>query len=84
MRYIKEFLLAKKLEGLAKSTLIQYEMELKHLPPFLNKPTIEATTNDLRSYLLEYQTLSKRTLNRKISTLKSLYCWLIDEDEYNM
>lgn len=84
MQYIEQFLLAKKLEGLAKGTLIQYRMELNHLLPFLNKPTIEATTNDLRSYLLNYQLMSKRSLNRKISTLKSFYGWLVDEDEYNM
>ena len=84
MQYIEQFLLAKKLEGLAGGTLIQYRMELNHLPPFLNKPTIQATTNDLRCYLLNFESMSKRTLNRKISTLKSFYSWLIDEDEYKM
>jgi len=84
MQYIEDFLLAKRLEGLAQGTLIQYRMELNHLPSFLNKPTINATTSDLRSYFLKHQGLSKRTLNRKISTLKSFYGWLVEEDEYNM
>lgn len=84
MRYVEEFLLARKLDGLAIGTLYQYRLELKNLPIFLNKPTIEATTNDLRGYFSQFKDKSISTMGRKISTLKAFYGWLINEDEYNM
>jgi len=75
MRYVQEFLVARKLDGLAPGTLEQYEMELRYLPPFLNKPTIEATKNDLRSYLAQYKDMAERTYMRKVSILKAFYAW---------
>jgi integrase/recombinase XerD len=80
MQYIEQFLLARELEELAKGTLYQYELELKKLPKFLNKPTIEATTNDLRKYLLQFKGMAIRTMSRKIATLKAFYSWLVDEE----
>ena len=53
MRYVKEFLVARKLDGLAPGTLDQYQRELKKLAAYLDKPTIDVTTNDLRSYLIQ-------------------------------
>lgn len=75
MRYVQEFLTARKLDGLAPGTLEQYEMELRYLPPFLGKPTIEATKNDLRSYLAQYKDMAARTYMRKVSILKAFYTW---------
>jgi len=83
MRYIKEFLLARSLD-LAEGTIYQYRLELKNLPVYLEKPTIEATTNDLRGYLNQFKGKSINTIGRKISTLKAFYSWLINEDEYNL
>jgi len=80
MQYIEQFLSARKLEGLARNTLIQYRMELNHLPPFLNKPTIQANTNDLRLYFIQFSNQAIRSMSRKISTLKAFYAWLIDEE----
>lgn len=84
MQYIEQFLLARRLDGLAEGTLYQYRLELKKLPDFLNKPTIEATTTDLRCYLNQFKEKSINTTSRKIATLKAFYSWLINEDEYNM
>ncbi|MBC2723318.1 site-specific tyrosine recombinase/integron integrase [Desulfosporosinus sp.] len=75
MRYVQEFLTARKLDGLAPGTLEQYEMELRYLPPFLGKPTIEATKTDLRAYLAQYKDMAERTYMRKVSILKAFYTW---------
>ena len=75
MQTIKEFLTARKLDGLAPGTIDQYEMELRYLPPFQGKPTIDATKNDLRGYLAQFKDMAERTYIRKVSTLKAFYTW---------
>lgn len=80
MKYVEEFLVARKLDGLAPGTLDQYQMELKKLAIYLDKPIIDATTNELRQYLLQFQHMAQNTISRKISTVKALYTWLIDEE----
>ena len=80
MEYIVQFLAARKLEGLAEGTINQYGRELNYLPPFLNKPTINATTNDLRPYFAQFANQSVRSMSRKVSTLKAFYQWLVDEE----
>lgn len=80
MEYIQQFLSARKLEGLAEGTLDQYQRELRYLPSFLKKPTIEAITNDLRAYFVQFEGMSQRSISRKISTLKAFYQWLVDEE----
>lgn len=79
MKYVLEFLTARKLDGLAPGTLDQYKMELVKLASYLDKPTIEATTNDLRSYLAQFSEMAQRSINRKISTSKAFYIWLVQE-----
>lgn len=75
MKYIQEYLTARKLDGYAVGTIDQYQMELRYLPPFLGKPTIEATTNDLRLYLSQYRHMAERTYSRKVAILKGFYTW---------
>lgn len=79
MKYVLDFLTARKLDGLALGTLDQYGRELKKLAVYLGKPTIEATTTDLRQYLIQFEAMAQRSINRKISTLKAFYTWLIQE-----
>ncbi|MHB8124632.1 MAG: tyrosine-type recombinase/integrase [Desulfitobacteriaceae bacterium] len=80
MRYVEEFLTARKLDGLAAGTLDQYRRELLLLAKYLDNPTVDATTNELRQYLLQFQAMAQNTLARKISTVKALYSWLVDEE----
>lgn len=80
MRYIEEFLVARKLDGLVDGTLDQYKRELIFLAKHLDKPTIEATTNDLRGYLTKFNSMAQRSVNRKISTLKAYYTWIVEEE----
>ena len=63
----------------ARGTLDQYEMELKKLAKYMDKPTIEATTTDMRSYLAQFSEMAQRSINRKISTSKAYYSWLVQE-----
>lgn len=80
MEYVEQFLSARKIEGLAEGTLDQYRRELRYLPPFLNKPTIEAKTSDLRLYFAQFQDMATASVSRKISTVKAFYQWLVDEE----
>lgn len=80
MEYINEFLSARKLDGLAESTLCQYGRELKIFYKHINKSTLNITTNELRNYFYQFHHLSQRSINRKISTLKAFYQWLINEE----
>ena len=80
MRYVQEFLVARKLEGLADGTLDQYRMELKKFAKYLDKPSVDVTTNDLRGYLTQFNEMAQRSINRKISTLKAYYTWLVEEE----
>jgi integrase/recombinase XerD len=80
MEYVEQFLSARKLDGLVHGTIDQYERELKNLPPFLNKPTIEAKTSDLRAYFMQYNNMAQNSISRKISTVKAFYQWLVDEE----
>ena len=80
MRYVQEFLVARKLEGLADGTLDQYRMELRKFAKYLDKPSVDATTNDLRSYLTQFNEMAQRSINRKISTLKAYFTWLVEEE----
>lgn len=80
MRHVEQFLAAKKLEGLADGTLYQYHLELRYLPPFLKKPTPEATTNDLRAYFMQFHGMAQHTMSRKVATVKAFYAWLVDEE----
>ena len=80
MEHIKTFLLARELDGLCKGTIDQYRWELIKLPVFLGKSTLAATTTDLRNYFAQFTHMAQRTRNRKISTLKAFYSWLVDEE----
>jgi len=80
MQYINEFISARSLDGLASGTLYQYKLELSKLTGFLNKPTLQATITDLRSYLNQFTHMAQRSINRKISTIKAFYTWLVEEE----
>lgn len=80
MQYVNEFISARSLDGLVEGTLYQYKLELSKLAQFLNKPTLEATVTDLRNYLSQFSSMAQRSINRKISTAKAFYQWLVEEE----
>jgi len=81
--YIKMFISAKRLEGLSKESLKYYSMILGYMNEDIKKPSLEITTDDLRSWLATYhkkKSPSKVTLNNMRRVLSSYFGWLENED----
>lgn len=82
---IKKFLVSKRLEGLADSTLHAYGYEIKKFYGFLNnqKAITDVTSDDIRCYIAD------GTINRNWTPIRSnnirrylssFYTWLFDEE----
>ena len=77
------FISAKKIEGSSTKTLTYYENTIIKMFCTIKKPAAEMTTNDIRSYLAEYQEkrhLSKVTVDNIRRIFSSFFSWLEDED----
>lgn len=77
------FISAKKIEGSSTKTLTYYENTIIKMFCTIKKPADEMTTNDIRSYLAEYQEkrhLSKVTVDNIRRIFSSFFSWLEDED----
>lgn len=77
---IKLFLAGKKLEGLARSTLEGYELELRIFAERVPKAAEDVSTADIRIYMSEFDYLKQSSLSKKLSVLKSMFGWLVNED----
>jgi len=77
---IKMYLSAKKLEGLSKETLRGYKFELGRFCNEIKKPVEDIITSDIRFYLSLSSELKLSTLSSKLSTLKSFFVWLTDNE----
>ncbi len=83
-KMLKKFLATKKVEGIAKSTLIRYAEENRKLIEFLRKPLNEVTTYDIRFYLSYRREkaetkVSNRTLDGLRRCYSSFFSWLSAE-----
>lgn len=76
---IKLFLAGKRLEGLSRSTLKGYELELRLFSTHVPKATNEITTGDIRIYLSEFEHLKTSSISKRLSVLKSMFGWLAAE-----
>lgn len=77
------FLSAKSVEGCSNATLLYYENTLRSLEQSLLQPISKATTDDLRNYLINYETKrgsSKTTIDNIRRIFSSFFSWLEDED----
>ena len=91
MQYIEQFLeMALAERGITENTLISYKHDLLDFRAFLQKLKIKElviTSSEVEQYikLLSNNGISPRSINRKISTLKNYYNFLISEHytEYN-
>lgn len=91
MQYIEQFLemtLAER--GIAENSLLSYKRDLLDFQEFLSKNNIaelSVSSDDIDKYItaLASKQISPRSINRKISTLKSYYNFLISEyhTDYN-
>ena len=77
---IKLFLSGKKLEGIATSTYEGYTNELRIFAEHVPKSTEDITTADIRVYLAECGHLKTSSLSKRLSVLKSMFGWLVNED----
>lgn len=77
---VDTFLSAKKLEGLSPLTLEGYQLELKIFAEKIQKPADEVTTQDIRLYLSQFSELKLSSISTKLSTLKSFFGWLTEEE----
>ena len=79
----EEFLSAKQVEGCSLRSINYYSSTLDNLIKDLEKPFNQIETEDLRTYLSEYQkknNASKQTIDNIRRILSSFFTWLEDED----
>ena len=79
----EEFLSAKQVEGCSLRSINYYSSTLDNLIKDLKKPFNQIETEDLRTYLSEYQkknNASKQTIDNIRCILSSFFTWLEDED----
>lgn len=77
--YTKLFLEAKKIEGMSDYTIRNYLHSIERLKEYYHGELIHASTEDIRSFLLEYRenhSVSKATLDTLRRNLSSFYNWL--------
>lgn len=79
----KTYLVSRKIEGIADSTLKQYKLRLEHFFSTINKQPQDITTNDIRVYLFQFEetrNVSNRTLDGVRTIINSFFNWCVDED----
>ena len=80
---ITKFITAKRLEGCSEKTLKYYQATIEKMVQTLDKSVRHICTEDLRTYLTEYQTKngsSRVTIDNIRRILSSFFSWLEDED----
>ena len=80
---VELFLAAKRIEGCSEKSLKYYESTIMALLDELHKEVKQIDTDDIRSYLTEYQARkksSKVTIDNIRRILSSFFSWLEDED----
>lgn len=80
---ISLYISSKKLEGLSSRTLSGNLLDLQLFAAHCKKATAHITTPDIRAYLAKAQTergLMNSTVGKKLSTLKSFFGWLVQEE----
>lgn len=81
--YMKLFLDAKKIEGCSPRTISYYRVTIDHLLSRIDTPIRKITTDEMRSYLVEYQQInncSKVTVDNVRRNISSFFSWLEEED----
>ena len=82
-QFLEMFISAKRVEGCSENTLTYYNTTIEKLLSATNKPIKIITTDDLRTYLADYQqknNASKVTVDNVRRILSSFFSWLEDED----
>ena len=80
---VDAFIAAKRIEGCSEKTITYYQKTIETMMDGIGKAVLHITTDDLRAYLMEYQSaksLSKVTVDNIRRILSSFFSWLEDED----
>lgn len=80
---LKLFLSAKQVEGCSEKTLKYYRTTLSKMITKINKSMRQVETNDIRSYISNYENISnagKVTLDNIRRIISSFFAWLEDEN----
>lgn len=78
---LQMYLAVKRLDGLSKKTLYNYENNLLIFASCLRKPLTSITTTDLRMFLAQRcKDMKPSSVNNQISILKSFFSWLHGEE----
>ncbi|MEE1340347.1 MAG: site-specific tyrosine recombinase/integron integrase [Succinivibrionaceae bacterium] len=81
--YLEKFETSKKIEGCSEKTLNYYKSICSSVLTSISKPISQITTEDLRTYITQYQqgkSLSKVTVDNVRRILSSLFSWLEEEN----
>lgn len=81
--FLLMFLNAKKIEGCSERTLAYYKTTVEKLLDDVNDPIRKVTTDDIREYLANYQSIndcSKTTIDNIRRNISSFFTWLEEED----
>ena len=81
--YLKKCLEAKRIEGCSDRTINYYSTTIDHMLKFVTEPIRRITTEELRSYLVDYQKInncSKVTVDNVRRNISSFFSWLEEED----
>lgn len=81
--YMRLFLDAKKIEGCSERTIQYYRVTITHMLSQLTTPIRKITTDEVRSYLVDYQKInncSKVTVDNVRRNISSFFSWLEEED----
>ena len=82
-RLVDGFLSSKRIEGCSEKSLVYYRKTINSMLDAIGKGVSHITTDDLRSYLTDYQASknsSKVTIDNIRRILSSFFSWLEDED----
>ena len=80
---LKLFVAAKRIEGCSERTLSYYQKTIETMMTSIGKNARQIRTEDLRSYLISYQSKkqsSRVTVDNNRRILSSFFSWLEDED----
>ena len=81
--YLEIFLSAKAIEGCSERTLKYYKVTIEHMLQHVSMPLRKISTEDMRSYLTDYQKInncSMVTVDNIRRNLSSFFSWLEEED----
>ena len=83
VEFLDMFLTAKYLEGCFDKTIRYYRCNIEKMLDTINIPVIKITTEMLRKYLVEYQTINncgKVTIDNIRRSLSTFFSWMEEED----